>query len=180
LPLKVKERTAVSWRASDKVPKPDYTEHIEVIKRGETYPQFEPRTTTEKYKIFISVFIPGAPPPFQPLAIGETRPYFDIETWLPSPYTHEAGLASDFREWFFNVNGRVAFTLFLDGQALFYMEPETLATVHEYEQIVWGKTQLFDPDLSRPHTWDFLITNLEDREVRGAVHTALVLHLGEE
>lgn len=159
--------------------RPDYTEHVSVIKRGETYPQFEPRATIEKYKIFLAVMIPGSPPPFNALAVGETRTYIDIETLLPTPYTHPAGLSSDFREWFFNVNGRVAFTLILDGQPLFYMEPETLATVHEYEQLVWGKTQLFDPTLSLPHTWNFTLTNLEARVVTGAVHTALVLHVDE-
>ena len=180
MPKKIKERTVASWKAPDKIPKPDYTEHIELITRGETYPQFEPRGLVEKYKIFLAVMIPGAPPPFAPLVVGETRNYIDIETWLETPYTHKAGLSSDFREWFFNLDGRVSFTLVLDGPPLFYMTPETLATLHEYEQLVWGKTELFDPDLSDPHTWNFSITNLEDRIVTGAVHTALVLHLGDE
>ena len=161
------------------VGKPDYSREVTKITRGETYPQFEPRAETEKYKIFIAVFIPGAPAPNVPLAIGATAHYIDIETNLPTPYDSPAGYIADFREWFFNLDGRVSFTLVLDGIPMFYMIPDTLICIHEYEQVVWGKTSLFDPDALLPHTWDFAITNLDDHEITGSVHTALVLEVKE-
>lgn len=152
---------------------PDYSREISRIKRGETYPQFEPRAT-EKYKIFIAVFTLAVP-----LMIGQTFHYIDIETNLPSPYTSPAGYIADFREWFFSLNGRARFIMDLDGIMQFPMEPDTLSNVHEYEQIVWGKTSLFDPEALLPHTWDFSIANIDDHPIIGAVHTSLTLAVKE-
>ena len=149
--------------------RPDYSREISKIRRGETYPQFEPRPETEKYKIFMGIFTPAVP-----LAVGATFHYIDIETNLPTPYISPAGYIGDFREWFFNLDGRVGFLLDLDGLIQFYMTPDTLINIHEYEQIVWGKTSLFDPYALLPHTWDFTITNLDDHVITGSVHTALL------
>jgi len=150
--------------------RPDYAREIDKIKRGETYPQFEPRPDSEKYKIFVGVFLPTAP-----LAIGATFHLIDIETNLATPYDSPAGFIADFREWFFALDGKVGFLMDLDGIMQFYMVPDSLATVHEYEQIVWGKSSLFDPNALSAHTWDFSIKNLDDHVITGAVHTALAL-----
>lgn len=154
--------------------RPDYSGDIHRIQRGETYPQFEARPETEKYKIFLKVFTPA-----EPLAIGATIHYVDIETNLPAPYTSPAGYIADFREWFFNLDGIVGFLMDLDGIIQFYMTPDTLINIHEYEQIVWGKTSLLDPDAESSHTWDFTVTNLDDHVITGSVHTALALTLKE-
>ena len=158
---------------------PDYSTNIDKIKRGETYPQFEPRTNVEKYKIFVMSMIPGIPAgPSAPLAIGETRHYIDVETFAPSPYTHPAGIGADFREWFFSVDGRVGFTLYMDNQPTFYMVADRYTNIHQYEQIVWGKTEMSDPNKAQAHTWDFTFTNLEAAQVvTGTVHVSLVLRL---
>jgi hypothetical protein len=158
---------------------PDYSQTIDKIKRGETYSQFEPRTNEEKYKIFVLPMLPNVPfGPFTPLQIGETRHYMDVETFLPSPYTAPAGMTSDFREWFFSCDGRVALSVFMDGITSFYMPVERYANVHQYEQIVWGKTSIMDPNALLPHIWDFTITNLEAAQVvTGTVHVSLVLRL---
>ncbi len=155
--------------------KPDFSKEITKIKRGEIYPQFEARPETEKYKIFLGVFTPAAP-----LAIGATFHYIDIETNLPAdPYTSPVGYIADFREWFFNLDGRVGFLMDIDGIIQFYMTPDTLINIHEYEQIVWGKTSLFDPNAESSHTWTFTITNLDDHAITGSVHTAVALTLKE-
>lgn len=156
------------------VGRPDYSAHVSKIKRGETYPQFEARPETEKYKIFLVVF-----PPDAPLAVGATVHLIDIETNLPSPYVSPAGYIADFREWFFALDGKAGFLMDMNGIVKFYMVPESLANIHEYEQIVWGKTSLFDPNALRTHTWDFTITNLDDHEITGSVHIALALTLKE-
>ena len=154
--------------------RPDYSADVSRISRGETYPQFEPRAATEKYKIFIGIFTPTAP-----LAVGASSHLIDIETNLPSPYVSPAGYLTDFREWFFNVDGRLGFLMDLDGIMQFYMTPDTLINIHEYEQVVWGKTSLFDPNALATHTWDFTVTNLDDHAITGSVHIALALALKE-
>lgn len=154
--------------------RPDYSGTVHRIERGETYPQFEARPETEKYKIFLGVFTPAAP-----LAVGATFHLIDIETNLPCPYESPAGYCADFREWFFNVNGRLGFLMDLNGIIKFYMEPDTLINIHEYEQIVWGKSSLLDPPCVNPHTWDFTITNLDDHDICGSIHVALALTLKE-
>lgn len=154
--------------------KPDYSQEITKITRGETYPQFEPRPLTEKYKIFLGIF-----PPAAPLLIGATFHLIDIETFLPAPYTSPAGYIADFREWFFALDGRVGFLLDIDGIIQFYMTPDSLSNIHEYEQIVWGKTSLLDPNALSPHNFDLSITNLEDFDITGSVHTALGLTVKE-
>ena len=153
---------------------PDYSMTIGQIARGETYPQFEPRTNFEKYKIFLGVF-----PTAAPLAVGATFHYLDIETFLPCPYTHVAGFFSQFIEWFFILDGRVEFTLDLDGIIQFYMVPDPFDNIHEYEQIVWGKSSLIDPTALLPHTWDFYIKNIDSAPITGSVHTALTLWVKE-
>ncbi|GAI68986.1 unnamed protein product, partial [marine sediment metagenome] len=37
----------------------------------------------------------------------------------------------------------------------------------------------FDPTAVRPHTWDFTVKNLDDHEITGSVHTALVIAVKE-
>jgi len=169
--MKVTKTITVEQRG---VGRPDYSQAIHKIQRGETYPQFEPRPETEKYKIFLAVFTPA-----MPLAVGATFHFIDIETNLPTPYDSPAGYTADFREWFFNLDGRVGFLMDLDGIIQFYMAPDTLINIHEYEQIVWGKTSLFDPNAVNPHTWDFTVTNLDDHPITGSVHTALALTVKE-
>jgi len=152
---------------------PDYSREIHKIKRGELYYDFAPRPDIEKYKIFYAMFVPGAE-----LGVGETVRYLDVETDLPMPWTHEAGFISDFREWMFNLDGRVGFMCTMDDIP-FYLVPETLAMVHEYEKVVWFKTSLIDPDSLLPHTWDVTITNLDDHPITGTAHIALVVTQSE-
>ena len=158
----------------------DYSTNIDKIKRGETYPQLVPRTNTEKYKIFYLLLMPTGVGNNAPLAIGETRHYVDIETASATPYTHPAGISSDFREWFFSINGRVGLTAYMDGTAIFYMIVQPPCNNHhQYEQIVWGDTAMFDPNLLLPHIWDFTLTNLTAPAVTvtGTVHVSVILKI---
>lgn len=150
--------------------RPDYSRAIATIKRGELYPQFEPRPDTEKYKIFFLTFTPAAP--LAPLA---TAHFLDIETLLPAPYTSPAGIVGDFREWFFSGSQDVEFVMLMDGVLPLAMVIEAGSMIHQYEQIVWGKTTMLDPTSALPHTWDFTIKNLGPGNLVGSFHTALVL-----
>ena len=161
---------------------PDYSTNVEKIKRGETYPQLVPRTNTEKYKIFYILMLPTGTGSNAPLAGGETRHYRDIETGLASPYTHAAGIASDFREWFFSVSGKVGLTAYMDDSPIFYMVVQNpCSNHHQYEQIVWGNTAMLDPNMLTTHKWDFTLTNLTAPavDVTGTVHISLILQTPE-
>jgi hypothetical protein len=161
---------------------PDYSTNIEKIKRGETYPMFAPRANTEKYKVFYILMLPTGIGADAPLAGGATRHYRDIETALAAPYTHAAGIKSDFREWFFSVSGRVGLTVFMDGVPIFYMVVQNpCSNHHQYEQIVWGSTEMLDAALLLPHVWDFTLTNLTAPavDVTGTVHVSLILQTPE-
>lgn len=146
------------------------------IKRGETYTQLKPRPGLEKYKIFVATFWPTANPPFQagPLTSTSSAPYTDVETFLPMPYTVPAGIASDFREWFFGSSGKAALSLSLDNIPIFYLVVNA-EMVHQYEQIVWGTTLNTDPNMLLPHTWNATITNIDTVNITGTFHISLYL-----
>ncbi len=248
------KQVSASTIATTGVGRPDYTNGISEIKRGETYPQFEPRPSVEKYKIFFACFgsamllngtgvatgspvalvlgvntiqVTGAgtftvtlpagafgvatsgtatltvsPHALVPgpnivdtgitignftitlvgaaaLGPGDTAHYADIETFLPTPYTSPAGLVGDFREWFFACSQDVEFNMLMDGILPLVMSIEGGNMVHQYEQIVWGKTTLLDPTSSLTHTWDFYVTNRGPLPLVGSAHVTVVLAVPE-
>lgn len=148
---------------------PDWLLGIDYIRRGEIYPEYAPRSPLETYKIFYVIYVDGAE-----LAVGASAHYIDVETNVAMPYTHAAGIISDFREWYWNFDGRVSILIELDGIP-FIQFPDPFASVHEYEQVVWFKSSLIDPLAEDTHTWDITITNLDSHAIKGVGHIALVL-----
>lgn len=175
--VKIEEKT--QQEKTTGIGRPDYTTEISKIKRGETYPQLAPRKDTEKYKIFALVMRTGAPYPFSPLAVGETRHFIDIETLLPTPYTHPAGIRSDLREWLLNnFAAAIGLTTYLDEVPVTYFVSYTTCFFqHQYEQIVYLDTDNWDPNRESPHTWDFTLTNRGAVPIVGTVHVSVYLTL---
>ena len=151
--------------------RPDYSTSVTSIKRGETYTEFQPRSN-EKVKIFLAAHGPGSE-----LAVGATEPLFDFETFIPTPYTTPVGWHADFREWFFNYNGKVRVDTNC-GDFPFLVLHNYIGSrefVHSYEQIIFFNTLFWDPLALNPHTFTFTVTNDDTVPVSGCVQVAMVL-----
>lgn len=148
--------------------RPAYTQSIDRIKRGETFVQFEPRTS-ERQKIFYVSHPLGSP-----LAVGATVHLIDRETNLVTPYTSPIGYLAAQRERFFSFNGAIRFTLAVDTLDPVVLFPSADNLMGSYEAIAAIDTKYWDPEADSEHTWDMTITNVDTIPLSGMAQLAII------
>lgn len=154
--------------------RPDYSNDIQEIKRGETPRLMEPHFN-EHQKIFAIFFNDVTP-----LGAGLTEHMIDMETFLPTPYAVPPGYTWELREWMGSVNGSVAIkdSATMDGIPVVDIAifPEPNSCVHEYEQIIAFGSQFYDPLGEHDWMFDCSVTSLEALEdVKGVGQISLYL-----
>lgn len=149
--------------------RPDFSEETHNINKGKIYTEFWPKED-ERWKVFLFSW-----PPTAKLKVGESVHLLDIETFLPTPYTTPTGWFARFAEWMGSFDKKTMLTVTMDDYPPFLLLYPVQGDTHEYERISFFDSRYFDPNVEEPHTWSFIVTNIDTEDAIGCAQTALIM-----